>query len=318
MKIPVEIKIPTFYLIIGLLWIAFSDKVLDLIIAEKEVLTEVQTYKGWFFVVFTAFVLYVFLRRYFMKLRKVEGKASENEKLKNAFIKNISHEIRTPINGIVGFSELLKDESLTFEEKTDYVSIIEKSTQDLLLAVNGMMDLSLLESGSMTIEDNSFSIKCMLHAVFLQYKNYEKPNVVLKKEYKIDANRDVLVSDEAKIKLVLGHLINNAFKFTTNGYVKIGCFQRGDFVVFYVDDTGAGMSRENQDVIFDSFSKVNPTTEEFKSGIGLGLTISKSVVSYLGGDIWLHSVEDEGSTFYFSIPIINKSSFKSNFAVSQN
>lgn len=295
-----EYKVSITYLLIGGLWILFSDQVLNLFVADKQLLTTMQTYKGWFFVLVTAVFLFLFLRGYLKKLRDAEKKALETDLLKNVFIKNISHEIRTPINGILGFIELIKEEDVSVEDKIDYLQIIEKSTQDLLLTVNGMMDLSLLELGAENLNHSAFDVNQLMESLFQQYRSFENDRVSLSMEMDVKKGVCFIRSDESKIKMILGHLISNAFKYTDEGFVKFGCYTENDRLVFFVKDSGIGISKSDQAFVFENYHQITQNNETNKVEIGLGLSVSKLIVSLLGGTMWMSSDLGKGSSFYFS------------------
>ena len=131
-KISFELRITLAYLIAGGLWILFSDTALHYFVTDDHILTNLQTFKGWFYVLLTAILFYWLLKRHLNKLRNAEQKARESEKLKTAFLQNMTHEIRTPMNGIIGFTDLLKSENLTEQNRQEYLKMIEKSTTRLL------------------------------------------------------------------------------------------------------------------------------------------------------------------------------------------
>ncbi len=301
-KISFEIKVAAVYLFIGFLWILFSDKILYSWVINPEKLTVIQTYKGFFFVLFTAAFFYVILRVFHSKLKRSESKAIEADRLKKAFVKNISHEIRTPINGISGFSQLLKDNTLTLDDKIEYIKIIERSSQDLLLAVDGMMDLSLLETSGAYFQNTSFDVVCMMENLYSHYKEYETKSVKFKLDCDISTGLRIINSDLSKIKLAFSHMINNAFKYTSVGFIEIGSFYDNEELVFFVKDTGVGMSEENIQQLSELFNNARENIIEFKTGVGLGLSIAKSIIRQLGGKIWLTSINGKGSTFFFSFP----------------
>ncbi len=317
-KLSYEIKFVVIYLLIGSLWILFSDELLYSMYINPEKLTVLQTYKGLFFVFFTAIFLYIILKVFHRKLKRSELKAIESDRLKKAFVKNISHEIRTPINGISGFSQLLKDQTLTMDDKIEYINIIERSSQDLLLAVDGMMDLSLLEASGGYFQNISFDVVNMMENLYSHYKEYETKSVVIKLECNIGTGLRIINSDQSKIKLAFSHMINNAFKYTEDGYIKIGSFYDNRDLVFYVKDTGVGMSEVNRQKLLELFNNTRENKIEFKTGVGLGLSIAKSIINQLGGNIWLTSVEREGSTFFFSFPYNILKPRKSRFSIINN
>ena len=153
-KLKFEYRIIAGYVIIGGIWIVFSDKLLNYLIREPDMLTRIQTLKGWFYVLITAVLFYSLLKSHLVKLRKAEQKAINSDRLKTVFLQNISHEIRTPMNSIVGFSELLKDKNISDIEKAEYLELIGKSSEQLLNIVNEVLDISLIETGNTSSLDS--------------------------------------------------------------------------------------------------------------------------------------------------------------------
>ena len=152
MKNRIAIKITMLYLALGFLWILFSDQFIYLTVKSADSITILQTYKGWFFVVITSVLLFYLIRKEIHKKEEVEkrlkqakSKAEEADLLKSAFISNMSHEIRTPLNGILGFCELILDDSFTTEEKKVFVKNLTKNGSDLLKLINDIMDISKIQ-----------------------------------------------------------------------------------------------------------------------------------------------------------------------------
>ena len=125
-KLNFEYRIIAAYIVIGGMWIIFSDKILEYFVRDPDMLTRIQTYKGWFYVLITAWLFYSVLKSHLVKLRNEEKKAINSDRLKTSFLQNISHEIRTPMNSIIGFSELLKDNDTTGTERMEYLEMIGK------------------------------------------------------------------------------------------------------------------------------------------------------------------------------------------------
>jgi len=237
-------------------------------------------------------------------LRSAKDKAEESDKLKTAFLQNMSHEIRTPLNAIMGFSELL-DES--FEDKetlVNYATIIKQKGSDLLDIINGILDISKIESGSLgiilencRIEDLFKEIETFFHE-YQQRLNKGHILFILNNQTKLN---DEITLDIGKVKQVIINLVNNAFKFTPQGKIEFGCRLRGsNHLEFYVSDTGCGIPPDKQDLIFERFRQINEL--HYREGAGLGLSISKGLIELLGGEIWLTSELEKGTTFYFTVP----------------
>jgi PAS domain S-box-containing protein len=237
------------------------------------------------------------------ELRQAKDKAEESDRLKSAFLTNMSHEIRTPLNALVGFSTIIASKSLTEDKLNKYSELISKNAKLLLNVINDILDISKIEAGQIEINlteidaykeiiDISKSLKSLI--------NEKTSNVKLK----IDCeDKGVIVkADLMRFRQILTNLISNAFKFTDRGYVKIGFCIKNKEAVFYVKDTGIGISQAMQELIFDPFKQASYENGKFFGGNGLGLPISKAYVEMMGGKMWLESIEGRGSTFYFSLP----------------
>jgi PAS domain S-box-containing protein len=233
-------------------------------------------------------------------------KAEESDRLKSAFLANMSHEVRTPLNGIIGFSELLGDSFFDEEQKKEFVQHIIRNGNSLLSIINDIMDISKMESGEVKIRQSIVDVKKLLFETRDQYLILSREkNIGFNLEIrKGDFSEPVLVfADADRLRQILSNLINNAFKFTINGSISMGYRYSGDMIEFHVKDTGIGIPKEYQELIFDRFRQVETSYARKFGGAGLGLAISKNLVEMMGGKIWLLSQPGRGSIFYFSLPI---------------
>lgn len=243
------------------------------------------------------------------EILKAKEKAEESDRLKSSFLANMSHEIRTPMNAIMGFSELLEDDDLPAEKRQSFIKTIRSRSLDLLNIINDILDISKIESGGLKLYPVNGFIHIMLEELLAYYntKNndlFNKPiQFIVVNNLSIEQN--MVYCDFARLKQILNNLIENAFKFTKSGTIEIGCNKDNDTLIFYVKDTGIGIPKEKQTIIFDRFRQADELLESRKfGGSGLGLSISKGLIELMNGTIWLESEKNMGSVFYFKIPYV--------------
>lgn len=234
-------------------------------------------------------------------------KAEESDRLKSAFLANMSHEIRTPMNGIMGFAELLKEPDLMSEEKEEYIDIIRKSGKRMLNIINDIISISKVESGQMQVTITETNINEQIGYIC----SFFKPEVDQKKIdilYKnpLPAKHAFIKTDKEKVYAILTNLVKNAIKFTWQGYIELGCERKEEYYEFYVKDTGDGIQKDKEEVIFERFRQGTEALSRNYEGAGLGLAISKAYVEMLGGKIWVQSTLGKGSVFYFTLPFNNE------------
>jgi len=232
-------------------------------------------------------------------------KAEENEKLKTAFLANMSHEIRTPMNGISGFAELLYNNMVAENEKQHYLEIIYNNSNRLLALINNILDISKLETNQITIFEN----ECSVHQIFKDITRQLQPlikchvHISFTTHIEIDEQMSFIKTDEARLTQILKNLIENAFKYTPVGKILVLCKLNNEAnLEFKIIDTGIGISKELHKEIFTRFAQGELNSQLNKGGTGLGLPISKGLVKALGGNIWVESTPNRGSTFIFTIP----------------
>lgn len=240
-------------------------------------------------------------------------KAEESDRLKSAFLANMSHEIRTPMNGILGFADLLKKPQLTGEEQMRYVNIIEKSGNRMLNIINDIIDISKIESGQMKINISDTNINTQMDEIVNFFKpEADSKELILKVTSKLPFQESIIKTDREKVYAIFLNLIKNAIKFTDKGSVNIGGLKKGDFVEFFIEDTGVGIPKERQKVVFERFVQADIADRRAFQGAGLGLSISKAYIEMLGGKIWFESEEHKGSTFYFTLPCVGNKNTAQN------
>lgn len=234
-------------------------------------------------------------------------KAINRDRLKSSFLARMSHDIRTPLNSIVGFSEMVADESVPSEEKKNYISYINKNSNQLLALINDIIDISKIEVGEIIIRNHETNINNIMSELETMYRNSNgiKDNKDIKMlfESTLGEAEASLISDSVRIKQVLINLVNNAIKHTKRGYIKVSYIKQDENnLVFSVKDTGIGIPKEKQKIIFDEFKQIIDPNAKSDGGTGLGLAISKNIVKLIGGDIWVESTPGKGSSFFFTIP----------------
>lgn len=301
-KIKFEYKITAIYAIVGSLWILFSDKLLYHLIKNSDTIVELQIFKGWIYVLITAILLYLLLKKHLVKIRNAEQKAIDNDRLKTAFLHNISHEIRTPMNGIVGFTDLLRNNNISEEQKDQYLDIITKSSDQLLKIVNDILDISLIETGNISAKENIIHLNEFLDELYISFEPLIKKEISFSLTKGLADTFSIVLTDAAKIRQILNNLINNAIKFTENGHINFGYALKKNELEFFIEDTGIGIALQLHDKIFENFHKAEIEISKLYAGVGLGLAICKGDIEILNGRIWVNSELNKGSTFYFTIP----------------
>lgn len=244
-------------------------------------------------------------KKYEEELIAARIKAEEHDRLKSAFLANISHEIRTPMNGILGFAELLKLPNLTNDEMSGYIQIIEQSGERMLNIINNLMDISKIESGQMTVKYSDVNIEEQLDYMY-QFFNpeAEKKGLSLLKTESIPEVSTKIYTDKEKLNAILINLLKNAIKFCNQGSIEFGYSVSGKCFLFFVKDTGIGISEENIQIIFERFLRGDHEMSAKYEGAGLGLAIVKAYIDMLGGKIWVESKKGIGSQFFFTLPVI--------------
>ncbi|MCK4344737.1 MAG: response regulator [Bacteroidales bacterium] len=265
------------------------------------------------------------LGKFIIRLREekelivAKERAEKADRLKSSFLMNMSHEIRTPMNAIIGFSDLLLNPEISKKEQDKFVEVIQESGGRLLHLIDDILDISKMESGLLTISKVKCSVLKLLSEQVMNFNDLKIKMEKEKVEIRLDKNATrqdyTLITDPYRLKQILTNLIDNALKYTESGFIEIGYSilsakhpeKKGktgealSFIRFYVKDTGIGIPEDHIDYIFDRFIKVEDKTKLY-GGAGLGLTITKNLVNMMGGEIWVESVVNQGSTFYFTLP----------------
>ena len=217
----------------------------------------------------------------------------------------MSHEIRTPLNGILGFTGLLTKKDISNDEIEEFTTVIEHSSRRLLELVNNVLDIAKIETGQMNMRLDAFSVNSLITNLYsFFYQSAVLKGIELSFELGLSNENSIIYSDETKLHQVLSNLINNSMKFTKNGKINFGYSITGERIIFFVKDTGIGISKEHQAKIFDRFTQVDLSITRGNEGAGLGLAICKGIIEALGGRIWVESEYSKGTTFYFEIPLL--------------
>ncbi|WP_129716861.1 response regulator [Pedobacter sp. SYP-B3415] len=237
----------------------------------------------------------------------IQVKAAQLEqstKYKSEFLANMSHELRTPLNSILLLSKLLSENKEIEKEYVEYAEVIQSSGQGLLALIDEILDLSKIEAGKMTLERQNIQVSEVLQDMRLLF-DPQATNRGLKLVVNEEAGvPETLFTDKMRLEQVLKNLLSNAIKFTSEGQVtlSVSTYKSPDFVRFSVTDTGIGIPKDKQAMVFEAFQQADGSTRRRFGGTGLGLSISRELAKLLGGEISLSSTEGKGSTFSIVIP----------------
>lgn len=253
------------------------------------------------------------LKKYQNELLRAKEKAEQSEKLKTAFLANMSNEILTPMNTLIGFSELLSDPDLQPEKLMNYTKQINLSGNYLINLIDNIIDIAKIESGEVKIHLSDCKVNQMLLDLYATYRREisetgkEQIHLILKRASK---EKDfAMLSEPYRLKQIFSNLLGNAMKFTDSGTIEFGCsiledgdLKAGQTLQFFVKDTGKGIPEEKLNFLFDRFRHQDDSYIKQYDGAGLGLPLSEAYVKLLGGRMWCKSIVGKGSEFYFTLP----------------
>ncbi|MCF8372502.1 MAG: PAS domain S-box protein [Bacteroidales bacterium] len=240
-----------------------------------------------------------------MEMERAREIAEKSDKVKTVFLATMSHELRTPLNAIIGFSSLIESDSENPETRS-FGNIINKSGQHLLSIINDMFDISVIESGNIKLYKEQFKISNFFEETYqvlrADQERTGKFHIELSRKIPKGYNDQMIVTDKGRLSQIFVNLLKNAFKFTESGSIEFGISQvEGSSITFYVKDTGVGIPKEQQGLIFNLFQQVDDIYTRKSSGAGIGLALCKKLVECMGGSIALESEAGIGSTFYVTL-----------------
>ena len=239
-------------------------------------------------------------RRHIKELKKARDQALESDRMKTAFIGNISHELRTPLNIISGFTQVLSDRhtEVSDAERLNIANMMMTNANLITSLVDELLDLSLTDSQSVPERNDEVDCNELCREVMAANKDVKKEGVVMHLRSQI-ADDDRLLTNRAMLRKVLGAVVNNAAKNTDKGEICIIVRREPSCMEFAVEDTGCGIPEGEEEHIFERFEKLNT----FKTGLGLGLSLARTLMERLGGRIYLDTTYKGGARFVIEVPI---------------
>ena len=237
-------------------------------------------------------------------LRLAKEKAEESSQLKTSFLNNISHEFRTPMNGIMGFSSLLVGTDSSREDQENFAGYIRESCSRLLNIVDDTIEISKVHSKQTETIESDVVISNIINRIIGEFRKImDKKNIEVRVNLNLEIEHSIIRTDKYKLERVLWHLLDNAVKFTFQGYITIaGQLQNDNYIQFQVEDSGIGIPADIQNKIFEPFRQVETGSVRNYGGNGIGLSLAKAYIELIGGKIWLNSQIDKGTSVFFTLP----------------
>lgn len=257
------------------------------------------------------------VKRLEKELQKTREKAQNSEKLKSTFLANMSHAVRTPMNAIIGFSELIGMEGVSPSKKHEFIRIVNEKGHQLLSLIDDIIEISKIESGKLALSYTQVNIDEFLNEIFsttLQKKikaGKEQVDIILEKNSQEEFG--VIQTDPGRLQQIINNILAFSLSNTSKGYIKFGySIKDAKTIEFFITDTGIGLNKDDQKLLFDYFWEFEDVTHQRIAENGLGLTIAKYLLEMLGGKITLASELNKGNSFIFTLPVekpgrVNKS-----------
>lgn len=239
------------------------------------------------------------------ELSLANKKVKEADELKSAFLANMSHELRSPINNIVGFSQILSEDAVEYSDKSEYRNIIEKNAEQLQTLISDIIDISKIEAKQIQVQHNPCNLNEIFHDIKVLYNiKFKDSGITFNISKGLSDENAQILTDENRLRQILDNLINNAFKYTIEGSVDVSyTLVSGNKIRFSIKDSGIGIKPGHENVIFDRYRQAHDEIHpKINGGTGLGLAICKGLIENLEGKIWYNSVIGKGTTFFFEIP----------------
>ncbi len=238
------------------------------------------------------------------EIKKAKNDAEKSNRLKTLFLGSLSHEVRTPLQAIMGFVEILENDNLPSDQRASYLNIVMRRAKDLMLIIDSLLDIASIESGEIEANPQRFSYSSVvdeLHSRFLESNDLHGKDLTITNHNELPSDLE-LNMDPVHLKQVLTNLMRNAMKFTNEGSITIKSEVLDEGIKVSVIDTGIGINQEKINTIFQPFRQAHEGHSRSQGGIGLGLSICKKMIKLWGGELKVESEERKGSTFSFNIP----------------
>jgi two-component system, sensor histidine kinase and response regulator len=230
-------------------------------------------------------------------------KAQESDRLKTAFLNNISHEVRTPLNGILGFAQFVIQPDISMEEKEEFLKILNSSSTRLMNTITDIMDISLIISGNMDVHTNTVNISTLLNTVFMGFQeSAAKKKLEFEMQFPENTDELTLNTDEELLRKAISKLVDNSVKFSHDGSIILGFKVIHKEIEIFVKDTGQGIENDKQELIYENFMQEDISTTRGHEGSGLGLSIARGIIQLLGGKIRIESTKNEGTVVFLTLP----------------